>query len=239
MLILWVILTTCLYILVGIMSYLPAKVKCNTLPQYTSMKVAVLVSGPVRGSVETLYHYIVGPLQADVFVNAPSFPHQRAVKGIINSTSSGESNMGMMFKRMKDLESSYDFSQYDVVIRTRPDIIFSNYLRPNVLEAASQGYLMMFPKNCLKHSLSSTGLSYTDTFFLSSAKNMRLISTIYDTIDPSSHLLGEDVLTNFIRQSDMKVKVVYGYELLLDSHRLEKFNLIRFISRKVIDHWPS
>ncbi len=49
---------------------------------------------------------------------------------------------------------------------------------------------------------------------------------------------GEYILTDIIKSLQIPIRVVYGYELLLNSHRLENLNILTFLKTKLISHWP-
>lgn len=278
------------YLLIGVMSYIPGK-EYIRLP-YTdrekqllsSMRIAIHLTGEVRGdkSIESIYRYIINPLNADVFVNSSSpsvlrdkiFPNAII---IIDSKLDEElskslgKNCLIMFKRMRDLQTvisnnssnnnnssisnndnegnndngGSDYNNYNVVIRMRPDLIVNDYIPLEYLIAAASDMLITTPKNCMKHNIVNTfgsilELAYTDMFFFSSPKIMKIINSIYDDNNSRERCmkgdLGEYILTDYINNNHIRTKVLYNYELLLESHRIDKLSLGSFVCKKAVNH---
>ena len=236
-----------LYVLIGIMGFIPAKdVKPYSL-EVCKHKVAVHVTGVVRDTeaILRLYKYIVEPLKADVFVNSPNYPPGEAMVNIDSSYET--SNMVTMYKRMYELQTAFDEysvthnKYYDVVIRVRPDILFRDYIPYSLIEAAADDTLIVYPKNTLRHSIntSQSSLPATDTFFYSSVGVMREINnSLLALATQSPRATGEDIFNTYISTVIPRVYTHYGYELLLSSHHLLRLNLIKFIWGKLITHWP-
>lgn len=258
------------YLLIGIMSYIPGK-EYIRLP-YTdrekqllsSMRIAIHLTGEVRGdkSIESIYRYIINPLNADVFVNSSSpsvlrdkiFPNAIV---IIDSKLDEEvskslgKNCLIMFKRMRDLQTvitnsnTINNNDYNVLIRMRPDLIVNDYIPLEYLIAAASDMLITTPKNCMKHNIvnsfgSILELAYTDMFFFSSPKIMKIINSIYDDNNSRERCmkgdLGEYILTDYINNNHIRTKVLYNYELLLESHRIDKLSLGSFVCKKAVNH---
>ncbi len=258
------------YLLIGVMSYIPAKEYIRS--PYTdrekqllsSMRIAIHLTGEVRGnkSIESIYRYIINPLNADVFVNSSSnnilrdkiFPNAII---IIDSKLDEElskslgKNCLLMFKRMRDLQTvisssnNNSNSNYNVVIRMRPDLIVNDYIPLEYLIAAANDILITTPKNCMKHNIvnsfgSILELAYTDMFFFSSPKIMKIINNIYDDNNSRKSCmkgdLGEYILTNYINNNHIRTKILYNYELLLESHRIDKLSLGSFVYKKAVNH---
>ena len=263
-----------IYIVIGIMGFMPGKPlgssgidhlwihtsgvlkPLSSIAQhhheYIPPKVAVHITGVVRGSMASLVDNIVSKLGADVFINASGYsPTNPDCAGlnpeIVIDSSSDSTNTLTMFKRMDELQEEFDKytmrtgKRYDVVIRTRPDILFRESLPNCVISLAASGVLVMFTKQHMKYIYNPAGTQmYTDTFFLSSPESMRAVHYLYreekDSIEASA--LGEIVLTSFIRKLKLEVYVLLGFELLLRKMTLDRFSLGSFSWDKLKNHWP-
>ena len=213
-------------------------------------KVAVHITGVIRGPMDSLLKHIISELRADVFINASNYSNQDCFglnPKIVMDSTPDSTNTLTMFKRMDELQDAFDeyitrtSKRYDVVIRTRPDIMFREPIPMSVIQLAARGVLVMFTKQHMKYIYNPRGSQlYTDTIFLSNTDTMRAVHHLYrerkDSIDAVA--LGEMVITSFIRSLNVDVYVLMGFEILIQKMALDRFSLGNFVLEKLKCHWP-
>lgn len=189
-------------------------------PYSSQYRVAICISGEVRDitTLETLITQIIIPFTTtgstcDIYLHC-SFRNEdirdRYISRlkpiiVIERLPTIHNNITqIVFGRIYELHQAIlsNNTDYDLYIRTRPDIILSKPLSQTDISAALKGYLGCTPiLSTLYITLSKKYIS--DTFFLANKEVMTELSNIYQHVGTCEN--PETLLYNYVNKKHMKV----------------------------------
>lgn len=234
-------------------------------PKYPPKKVAVCISGNFRNnvieSIHSIHHFITKPLNADVFLNLSTDVNEDDKKYILNmlqpkkytfkdytkvlSSGSYSANFTNMINRMYDcneLKRLYENetnTQYDIVIRIRPDFVCKNFVEPTLINSITDHVMYAY-----EHTVLSTFSFYgvSDIFFMATSRTMdfalrALVQTDFQNFKRFCQLSEYLVYKVFI-SSGLQVKLFYVDGTILkftmpkDATLQDHYNFVKHILEK-------
>lgn len=179
-------------------------------------RIAIHLTGQIRDSMTVIQEKLINPLirmydTVDLFVFVDNPESVMELTGIniahivdpdkYQDIHRMKLNSNKMFYRMKVLQEEFESysSQYDVVIRARPDIV----LRDKFIlkESMCRDTIVVTPRLTLP--LSPTPKSMTDIIFYGPVSLMRVVNKIYDSYILTKCLNPEIYLHNFLSQNNI------------------------------------
>lgn len=216
-------------------------VKKTAQPVYKNLRVALCISGNYRNNIECfekMKHYLVEPLNADVFLNISTDVNpedQEKINNILNPISttyqdyninytkwSYSKNLMNMITRIyecNELKKTYEKENsfiYDIVIRIRPDFFCKDYIPSHIINHVSEHVIYAYECEVFP-TIAYLGVS--DIFFLGKSQTMdfaltSLLNTDFDNFKKYCKL-SEYLICKVFISKGLSIKLFYIDGILL------------------------